>query len=215
MATPSDEARSRPLFDRYQNLLNALLIGAIVFGGMAFVLGRPPAATITIIPPPPTATPAPTLVPSPTSTPEPIQVYVTGEVRFPEQTVTIPFGSRAIVAIEASGGTTDQADLTRVNIAQILRDGDQVHVFALSDEGSNASEVVLATPVDSGIVYVNTATCEELEQLPHVGPAIAERILAYRDAHGYFETLDDLALVNGVGPATLEDIAPFVSLEIR
>lgn len=212
---PSDEDRSLPLFARYQNLLNALLAVAILLGGVAFLLGRPPAATITIIPPPPTGTPSPTRVPTLTPTPDPIQVYVTGEVHSPEQTVTIPFGSRAVVAIEAAGGATENADLVRVNIAQILRDGDQVHVYALPQEDEPSPETVLATPVDSGTVYINTATLEELEQLPHVGPAIAERILAYREANGHFESLEDLMQVNGVGPTTIEDVAPFVSLEIR
>lgn len=195
--------------DRYQPLLTILLIVAIAVGAGAFLLGRPPATTITVIPPPPTATPAPT------PSPNPIQVYVTGAVARPEEIVTVPFGSRVADAIEAAGGFTDEADRASTNLADILHDGDQVHVFSNSDRPVDGGEVILATPSDHGIVYLNSATQEELETLPRIGPAMAERIIAYRDANGLFAQLEDLLNVDGIGPATLEAIEAFVSLELR
>lgn len=197
-------------FERYRHVLTFLLLVAIVSGGAVFVLRQPAPTAITIIPPPPTATPAPTATPNPSPTPGPLQVYVTGAVRNPETLVTVPFGSRVLDAIEAAGGFAPGADRQRVNLAQLLRDGDQVHVYE-----SAAPEVALPTPNDSGIVYVNTATVEELEQLPRIGPALAERIVAYREANGPFSALDDLGNVSGIGPAILEEIAPYVSFEAR
>ena len=189
-------------------MFTVLLILVIIGGGAVFVLRRPAPVTITILPPEPTATSAPTLTPTASPTPGPLQVYVTGAVANPETLVTVPYGSRVIDAIEAAGGFAEDADRERVNLAEVLRDGDQVHVYALSEPA-----VSLPTPNDSGIVYINVAAAEELEQLPRIGPALAQRIVEYREANGPFASLEDLTNVSGIGPATLEEIAPFVSLD--
>jgi competence protein ComEA len=211
------ETEKKPLFERYRYMITAFLVVAILGGAAVFILQRPAPTAITIIPPEPTATPQPTPTPEPSPTPGPIQVYVTGAVLNPETVVTIPYAGRAADAIDAAGGLASDADVTRVNMAQILRDGDQVHVYALADSPADdsSSGVVLATPSDSGIVYVNTATVEELEALPRIGPAMAQRIVEYREANGVFATIDDLQNVSGIGPATIAEIAPFVSLEVR
>lgn len=201
-------SRNGSLWERYRSLLTAVLILAIASGTAVFLFRRPEPVAITIIPPGPTATP----LPSPT--PGPITVYVTGAVARPQIMVSLPYGSRAIDAIEAAGGFTADADRVRVNQAQLLRDGDQVHVFALQETNA-APEIVLATPSDSGIVYVNSASQAELESLPRVGPELARRIIAYREEHGPFTTLDDLLAVSGIGPSLLEAITPFISLEVR
>jgi competence protein ComEA len=209
VTSPPGNAPSTSYLDRFQPLLTVLLIVAIGVGAGAFVLGRPPAVTITVIPPAPTGTPAPTL------TPGPIQVYVTGAVARPDQIVAVPHGSRVADAVEAAGGLTADADRGRTNLADILRDGDQVHVFARADGDGEVSALVLATPSDHGIVYLNSSTQEELETLPRIGPAMAERIIIYREINGSFAALDDLLNVDGIGPSTLEAIRPFVSLEMR
>lgn len=200
---------------RLQTVLMLVLVPAIVGAGVLFVTRRPPPTTITVIPPLPTATPPPTATPLPTATPGPITVYVTGAVQHPEQLVMLPFGSRVADAVEAAGGLLPDADLTRINLAGRLRDGDQVHVFAASEGESSESVVELATPSDAGVVYVNTASREELVTLPRIGEAMAQRIIDYREANGAFETVEDLLEVNGIGPATLETIRPYISLEIR
>ncbi|MBN2470383.1 MAG: helix-hairpin-helix domain-containing protein [Anaerolineae bacterium] len=213
MDEPVEGATS--FWDRYQNGISILLVGAVVFAAVIFALRRPPPTTITIVPPPPSATPAPTLPPTLTPTPGPIQVYVTGEVLESEQVVTLPFGSRVGDAVAAAGGLTAAADPERVNVAVRLRDGDQVHVFARAGESEARQTVLLATPPDNGTVYVNTATSAELQQLPGIGPAMADRIVAYREANGWFAELAELDAISGIGPATLAEIAPFVSFEIR
>ena len=176
-------------------LLVLLIVAAMIaFAGIMLFMSRPEPAIITINPPLPTATNAPT------ATPSPILVYVTGAVQQPELTFELPFGSRVADAIAAAGGFTDQANKTLVNLAGILRDGDQVHVPALTDGGA----VELPTPSGGAKVFVNQATLEELQALPGVGPALAERIVNYREGVGRFAVLADLDNVPGIGEATLE-----------
>ena len=143
-----------------RNTLVAFVIVLMALvGGAAFLLSnRPQPVQITINPPVPTATPAPT------STFAPITVYVTGAVQKPEQTITLPYRSRVQDAITAAGGTTAEADLQKINLADYLHDGDQVDVPV------KGQTVELATPSGGVVVHINTATAEELETLPGVGP---------------------------------------------
>ena len=168
-----------------------ILIG---FGGTMLYLSRPEPAVITIIPPKPTATVAPT------ATRGPILVYLTGEMLNPEETYELPYGSRVEDAVRAAGGLTEHANTTLVNMAAILRDGDQVHVPSIL---SNETEFELPTPPGGQKIYINTATEEELQALPGVGPALAGQIVRYRDEFGAFEKLADLDMVSGIGEATL------------
>ncbi|HEX2622999.1 MAG TPA: helix-hairpin-helix domain-containing protein [Phototrophicaceae bacterium] len=174
-----------------------------IIGGMVLLLTtRPAPIQITILPPQPTASP------EPSATPSPVTVYVTGAVNQPvANSLTFPAGSRVEDAIAAAGGAAPNADLTRINLAAILRDGDQVYVPMI------AETVVVATPNNGGLIYINTATQAEIETLPGVGPALAERIIAYRAEHGRIASLDELDSIEGIGPAMLEDLRPLVSFE--
>lgn len=180
-----------------------LLAFAIVGGGVLLLVTRPQPVQITINPRLPTATA------EPTATPGPITVYITGAVQQPQTTLSLPFGSRVQEAVEAAGGLLDEADRDRVNMAQILRDGDQVHVPSLGGE----NEVIVATPNSGGMVFINRATTEELETLPGVGPALAGRIITYRDENGPFTSLDDLDNVSGIGPSLLAEMEGLISFD--
>jgi len=155
-------------------------------------LSRPEPTTITTNPPLPTATNAPT------ATPGPILVYVTGAVILPESTHELPFGSRVQDAIAAAGGFADSANKTLVNVAGILRDGDQIHVPSVNEQG-----LTLPTPSGGDLLRINTASENELLSLPGVGPALAGRILAYRDEIGSIDSFDELDKISGIGEATI------------
>lgn len=180
----------------------------IVIGLIAIVASRPDPVVMTINPPVPTATEVPT------ATPSPILVYVTGAIAESETTVRVPHNSRVQDAINAVGGVTEDADLSRVNLAAIIHDGDQIHVPVLGDDSEEAG-VIPALPTRSGgpVIYINTAVAEELQRLPGIGAVIADRIIAYREANGPFSSFEQLGEVEGIGEATLEEITPFISLE--
>lgn len=183
---------------RLAAIIYALLILLIVVSGALLLSSRPQPVQIRIVPPPPTGTPAPS------ATPPPITVYITGAVAAADQLLTLPAGSRVQDALAAAGGALPAADLARVNLAERLRDGDQVHVPEIS------RPVLLATANDAGIVPINSATAEELATLPGVGPELAERIIRYREANGPFADLEALDAVEGIGPGVLEDIQSWV-----
>ncbi|MCY4018853.1 MAG: helix-hairpin-helix domain-containing protein [Chloroflexi bacterium] len=166
----------------------------MAFGGTMLYLSRPEPTTITINPPVPTGTNAPT------TTPGPILVYVTGAVILPESTYELPFGSRVQDAIAAAGGFADSANKTLVNLAGILRDGDQIHVPSVDEH-----DLGLALPTPSGgeLLRINRASEQELLLLPGVGPALAGRIVAYRDEIGRIDSFAELDKISGIGEATI------------
>lgn len=182
-------------------IIFVVVVIAIAVAAFLLVTSRPDPVQITINPPLPTATS------EPSATPSPITVYVTGAVAEPQMTVSLPVDSRVEDAINAVGGFADDADRERVNIAAILRDGDQVHVPFVGEDAP------LPTPSDSGVVNINTATLEELDTLPGVGPALAQRIIDYREENGPFTSLDDLDEVSGIGPALLAEIEELVTFD--
>jgi competence protein ComEA len=176
---------------------------AIILGAVLLWLNQPVPVQITINAPLPTASPAAT------ATHEPILVYVTGAVNSPESTVSLAYGSRVQDAIDAAGGLTANADLERVNLVGIVRDGDQVHVPGIGEEMTEA----VPTASGGGIVFINSATLEELMTLPNIGESTAQAIIDYREVNGNFSSIDDLDNVDGIGPATLEELAPLISFE--
>lgn len=189
-------------------LIASVILVLAVIGGAVLLLGsRPEPVAIVINPPVPT----PTLPPS--ATPGPMQIYITGAVVNPQSTVTLPPGSRVQDALNAAGGVTANADMERVNPVGILRDGDHVHVFSLDEQAGEPEESTLPTPSGGVVVYINTATLDELDTLPGIGPAIAQRIIDYRTQNGPFPDLDSLMNVSGIGPATIADLEGLVSFE--
>ncbi|MDQ7025862.1 MAG: helix-hairpin-helix domain-containing protein [Anaerolineae bacterium] len=198
---------SETVSSRSTLIISAIVIIVIVIGSGILLFSRPDAVQITINPPLPTETPVPT------NTPSPILIYVTGAVNEPQQTITLPFASRVSDAIDAVGGFAGDADMTRVNLAGIVRDGDQIHVPSVNDSLDNTEISTLPTPSGGAVIYINSATVEELETLPGVGPTTAQRIIEYREENGAFTSLEDLDNVSGIGPAMLEAVADLVSFE--
>jgi competence protein ComEA len=181
-----------------------VLVGVAILGGITLINTRPAPVEIVINPPPPTVTPAPT------ATPAPIVVYITGAVNNPS-TISLKAGSRVEDAINQAGGFAENADKQAVNLADILRDGVQVHVPSRTDNTQQTT--TLATPMGPQVVYINRATIEELMNLPDIGEVTAGRIIAYREANGNFTSFDDLDNVQGIGPAILAKLQGLISFE--
>lgn len=150
--------------------------------------------------------------PEPTAS---VTVDVAGKVRRPGIAVLAP-GARVVDALEAAGGARAGVDLTSLNLAQVLTDGEQVLVGVDPPPGVAAAAVSApdggaATPA-GGLVSLNSATLTELETLPQVGPVTAQAILDWRAEHGGFTSVDELLEVDGIGEVTLSRIAPHVTL---
>lgn len=123
-------------------------------------------------------------------------VHVAGQVQSPG-VYELEGQPRLVDAIEAAGGATSDARLDAVNLARFLSDGEQVVVPALGDVAGSAG---------GGKVNINTADAAALETLPGIGPVLAARIVADREAHGPYVTVDDLGRVSGVGPSILSSL---------
>lgn len=142
---------------------------------------------------------------------ETVTVDVTGKVRRPG-IVVLDAGARVVDALEAAGGTRPGADLAGVNLARVLVDGEQVVVGLPPPSGVAAAALPSPGAPGGPLVNLNTATQAELEALPEVGPVTAQSILAWRDEHGSFTSIDELLEVDGIGDATLEQVAPYVTV---
>jgi competence protein ComEA len=127
-----------------------------------------------------------------------VVVHVTGAVESPGVT-TLEGGSRVADAVEAAGGLSPEADQSAINLARIVRDGEQVYVPAIGEGGL-------------GRVNINRATPGELEALPGIGPVLADRIVSDRDRNGPFGTVDDLSRVPGIGEAVISEITSMATV---
>ncbi|MEZ5101989.1 MAG: ComEA family DNA-binding protein [Thermoleophilia bacterium] len=143
------------------------------------------------------------------SEPEPAEVVVdvAGAVREPGL-YRLPEGSRVHDAIARAGGPTRRASVAGVNLAAPLVDGTQIVVPTRQEANDAQSAAGEAAP---GPVRLSTATVEELDALPGVGPVTAQKIVAYREEHGPFRSVDDLDVIPGIGPARLEQLRDLVA----
>jgi competence protein ComEA len=205
-------------------LAGLIVVVVLTLGGIGFWYSRSLPKPVAVA-----ATPAPAVAASVSASTEPavavasgssgvapsvIIVDVTGRVRRPGVYRFQP-GDRVIDAIRRAGGPREGADLTALNLAAPLTDGTQILVpkegEAVAASGSSAGS---ATGSGSAIgpININTATEPELETLSGVGPVTAAAIIQYRTDHGPFASVDDLLDVSGIGPVTLEELRPQVTV---
>lgn len=220
-ASPWDRAQA--LIERYRDdrrlatvaVLAALVAAALAYGGYTAV--RPPSP-----PRPEDVLPRVALSPTsaPTTTAAPVVIHVVGAVAAPG-VQQVPAGARILDALEAAGGPTAEADLAQLNLAAPVTDGTQIRVPTVGESppgplivapsgdpsagGGASSGAGSNAPVD-----LNTATPQELEELPGVGPATAAAIVAWRDRNGRFASVDQLLEVRGIGPAKFEAVRDLV-----
>ncbi len=176
-------------------LLLAALAIAVVVTGMA-----PRGSTTTV------AVTEPDPIVELGTTPE-LYVHVLGRVTEPGLYV-LGDGSRVVDAVAAAGGFATGADQGAVNLARLLSDGEQLYVPAEGEQ----SPVIAGTGAASGPVNLNTADAAALDSLPRIGPALAARILAWRESNGRFEAVEDLLAVSGIGQSTFDGLRDLVTV---
>jgi competence protein ComEA len=139
-------------------------------------------------------------------------VHVVGAVRRPGL-YRLADGARIADALRRAGGATRKADLSLVNLAAPVADGTQIVVprRAPPPEAGGTAGPSGETGSTSGPVHLNTATVEQLDELPGVGPVTAQKIVDYREQHGAFSSVDDLDAIPGIGPARLEQLRDLVA----
>ncbi|WP_369805940.1 helix-hairpin-helix domain-containing protein [Amycolatopsis sp. M39] len=179
----------------------ALLAAAAVIAGGLAIFGRSPAAEIA--PPLPAAR---AQVPHASKTNENLVISVVGHVRSPGL-VTVPSGSRVADALRAAGGATPGADLTALNLARKLTDGEQLAVGVPATSAAPAGSGAAASKID-----LNSATAEQLDSLPGVGEVTARRITDWRTQHGGFASVEQLRDVDGIGASKFEKLREQVTV---
>jgi len=162
--------------------------------------------------------------PASSGAPATVTVDVAGKVRHPGIAV-LDSGARVVDALKAAGGAKPGVDLTGLNLARVLVDGEQVVVGEAARTGVAAASAG-SPPASTGgtgdrsgapsdpvtLVNLNTATEAELDTLPEVGPVTAASILTWREQHGGFSSVDELLEVDGIGEVTLGKLAPYVTV---
>lgn len=134
-----------------------------------------------------------------------LYVHIVGEIKTPGM-YQLPLGARLVDAVFAAGGLTANADNSSVNLARELSDGEQIVVFKVGE----IAEAGGSAP--GGLVSINRATAQQLEELPGIGPALSSRIIAYRDANGGFKTKEDLLNVSGIGDSIFAGFIDLITL---
>ena len=184
-------------------VLFGVIAGFILAGVLVFV-ARAPAGEPIILQPAPTEAP--------------IAVHVIGAVVRPGL-YKFPGGARVQDAIDAAGGILATANVDTLNLAALIEDGQQLAI-PFQDGAGPADDTSLdlpgATeePVDNSqtdLIDINTATLEELDSLPGIGPTTAQKIIDYRDQNGPFFVIEDIMNVSGIGPSTFDNIKDLIT----
>lgn len=191
---------------RYRPYLVMLILFIGTLAGTIFLLRRPDAPpTVTLV----------TATLRATATIAPIIVDVRGAVNQPG-VYTLPVGSRVQDALARAGDVTNDADTRALNLARRLNDGEQLYVPRQGEAtpvppSASARGAPTATRVPSKI-NINTATVDELDALPGIGPALAQRIVDYRTQNGDFKTIEDIKKVRGIGDALFNQIKDLITV---
>jgi competence protein ComEA len=180
-----------------------ILLGLLLAGGIWIAARAPEGESIQ-------------LRPAPTS--EPIQVHVAGAVVRPGL-YDLPEGSRVMDAVDAAGGFVAEADKNSLNLAARVEDAERLDIPYIvgSAPAMQESFTVISegTPSTSNedLVNINTASAEELDTLPGIGPTTAQNIIAYRDENGPFGSIEDIVNVSGIGAATYDGIKDLITVD--
>lgn len=194
------------LLQRRRLLLAAAGSLALILLAGRFVLGAG-TTTVAPLPPPPPQGAGVTGLPAAR-----VVVDVVGAVRRPGL-YRLEQGTRIADAVARAGGATGKADLSMVNLAAPLADGEQVVVPKRGAAGAavGAGAAAAGAAPTTGPVHLSTATLEQLDSLPGIGPVTAQKILDYRAKHGAFTSVDELDAVPGIGPSRMDQLHDLVA----
>jgi competence protein ComEA len=219
----ADNAGARRWSVAPRTAIIAALVILVLAGGTAFVALRPHelryVADLSALPEvasitsteTDTATPgvAPDLVLPGPDPADQVVVYVVGQVATPG-VVTLPAGARVSDAVAAAGGVTADADLAAVNLARFVTDGEQITIPLPGQEVTPApvapAQAAAGGEDPGGMVNINTADAAALDQLPGIGPVLAQRIIEWRNGHGRFASVDELMDIPGIGSTLIAKI---------
>lgn len=187
------------------------LVFGIILGVVVLLLRRPVPANIVIGPMETSAQ----LVAASTATVQPIMVYVLGAVENPG-VYQLPQGSRVQDVVLHAGGLSLNADPAGINLAERIRDGQQIFVPVLGQAipilPTPAAQLTSGTVSSGAPININTADVDALCTLPGIGPVIAQRIVDYRQQNGPFALVEDVTRVSGIGQATLAKIRDHITV---
>ena len=155
-----------------------------------------------------------------------VVIHITGSVKNPG-IVKLKEGSRIEDAIEAAGGLTENADITKVNLAYVVEDGTKIKIPSASEEDIGDEDIIDSKSGDNIIIEENTvssnnstqtininkATEKEFETLPGIGPSLASKIIEYRNQNGKFGSIEDIKNVNGIGDSKYEKIKDLITVK--
>ena len=197
-------------FARYRPYLAMLLLFVLVLIGTIFFLRRSEPVPVTITTP--TPRPSPTIAS--------VVVDVRGAVNKPG-VYTLPAGSRVQDVLALAGDALNNADLRPLNLARKLNDGEQIYVALVGEAtpipppalSSKSTTSRTPTKAVQGPININTATVEELDSLPGIGPSIAQRIIDYRTQTGNFKKIEDLKDVRGIGDALFDQVKESITVQ--
>ncbi len=180
---------------KYWWVAGFMIVGVLLGAGVLLLVTRPPRGEpIELLPPP---------------TEAPIMVYVSGRVN-QAGLYALPSRSRLNDAIQAAGGFSDEADTNALNLAEVLQDGQQIDVPDISPTPAFESGT-RSGAIGSSLVDINSATLEQLDSLPEIGPKTAQAIIDYRNLNGPFSRIEDILDVPGIGQVTFDKIKNLIS----
>ncbi len=181
-------------------ILIGILVGFVLAGALLLLSRRPTGTVIPLVPPP---------------TASPIVVHVVGAVPRPG-VYEFPKGARVRDAIDAAGGLLTDADITFINLAALLEDGQQLDIPYIGGGTPIAPAATegpaTGVPSNADLININTATLEQLDALPGIGPTTAQKIIDYRTEHGPFQRIEEIKNVSGIGLVTFDKIKNLITV---
>jgi competence protein ComEA len=192
-----------PISRRRALVAAGLLLAVLLIGSRLLSHGGSAASPPPPIPPPTAQVAAP---------PARVVVHVVGAVRRPGL-YRLAQGDRVADAVARAGGATRKADVSLVNLAALVSDGEQVIVPRRGSAATGAGGAAApgGAGASTGPVHLNGSTVEQLDALPGVGPVTAQKIVDYREKHGAFTSVDELDAISGIGPARLDQLRDLVA----